>query len=52
MLVPSQSHFTLLYQSTIIRLRFSCMRQKTQNNCVLNTMEAYFSKVVLECANL
>lgn len=45
MLVLSQSSFALLYQPTIIRLRFSCMRQKTQNNSVLNTMEAYFSLV-------
>lgn len=46
MLILSQSSFDLLYQPTIIRLRFSCMRQKTQNNSVLNAMETYFSLVI------
>lgn len=46
MFILFQSSFALLYQPTIIRLGFSYMSQKTQNNSVLNTMEAYFSLVI------
>lgn len=48
MFILSQSSLALLHKPTTIRLKFSSMRQNTQNNGALNAIEVYFSLLIPE----